>query len=91
MLLLSLHIHTCLSGLAALSLFPPHQTHWHNFTKQKREDTACIDLQCMAIDTHVSELVVLVDVQTAVDLKAAVPRGHLLSLLTTPVVSANGE
>lgn len=45
----------------------------------------------MAIGTHVSELVVLVDVQTAVDLKAAVPGGHLLSLLTTPVVSANGE
>jgi len=30
-------------------------------------------------------------VQSAVDLKAAVPKGHLLALLTTPVVSANGE
>lgn len=60
LLLLSLHVHTCLSGLVTLSLFPPHQTHWHNYTKQESEDTVCIDLQCKAVGTHVSEPVVLV-------------------------------
>lgn len=89
----SLHIHTCLPGLAAPSPF--HPASLGMISPNRREQILFALICSTGLYVHMFQgLWCWLLTKAAVDSKAAVPRGHLLALLhlhSTPAVFPNGE